>query len=159
MAAMAGTVPPDFDKTEAEILGVPASKDTLHPSLDSDPGKFALYNRDLHKFAFKTPTLRNVALTAPYMHNGVYTTLEEVMDFYDRGGGTGLGLDVPNQTLPADRLNLSAGEKKALVAFMHTLTDTSATRKVPQRLPSFPVQVIAKSCKVGGVYGEANRHF
>ncbi len=147
-----GTVPPDFDKTEAEIFGVPASKDTLHPSLDSDPGKFALYRRDLHKFAFKTPTLRNVALTAPYMHNGVYDTLEEVVDFYNRGGGTGPGLDVPNQTLPADPLNLSAGEKKALVAFMHTLTDTSATRNVPRRLPFFPAQAVVKSRKVGGAY-------
>jgi cytochrome c peroxidase len=70
--------------------------------------------------------VRNVALTAPYMHNGVYRTLEEVVDFYNDGGGAGLGLDVPNQTLPADKLNLDDREKKALVAFMKALTDASA---------------------------------
>jgi cytochrome c peroxidase len=74
--------------------------------------------------SFKTPGLRNIALTAPYMHNGVYKTLEEVLAFYDRGGGAGLKLDVPNQTLPPDRLNLTAKEQQAIIAFMHALTDT-----------------------------------
>ena len=75
------------------------------------------------KHAFKTPSLRNVAVTAPYMHNGVYTTLEEVVDFYNKGGGVGLGIAVENQTLPADSLELNEKEIKALVAFMKTLTD------------------------------------
>ena len=57
------------------------------------------------------------------MHNGVYKTLEEVIDFYDQGGGLGLGFDVPNQTLPEDKLNLSDQEKRQLIAFMKTLTD------------------------------------
>jgi cytochrome c peroxidase len=59
------------------------------------------------------------------MHNGVYKTLEEVVDFYNKGGGAGLGLEVPNQTLPSTPLQLSATEKKQLVAFLHTLTDIS----------------------------------
>ncbi|QHT71666.1 cytochrome-c peroxidase [Rhodocytophaga rosea] len=147
-----GTVPPDFDKTEAEILGVPASKDTLHPRLDTDLGKFSLYNKTLHKFAVKTPTLRNIALTAPYMHNGVYDTLEEVVDFYNKGGGTGLGIDIPTQTLPDDKLQLSIQDKKSLIAFMQALTDTTALTGTPKRLPSFPDEVALNHRKVGGKY-------
>ena len=72
---------------------------------------------------FKTPTVRNAAQTAPYMHNGVYETLEQVVDFYNKGGGAGLGFDLPHQTLPFDKLELTDAEQKALVAFMKTLTD------------------------------------
>lgn len=118
-----GANPPLFDKIDAEVIGVPATTDTVHPVLDKDKGKYSLYKIALHQHAFKTPTLRNIALTAPYMHNGVYNTLEEVIDFYNRGGGVGLGLEVPNQTLPEVKLNLSNYEKKALVAFLHTLTN------------------------------------
>ena len=74
---------------------------------------------------FKTPTVRNAELTAPYMHNGVYRTLEEVMDFYNKGGGGGMGFDLPYQTLPFDNLNLTDVELQALVAFTKTLTDTN----------------------------------
>ena len=81
------------------------------------------------RHSFKTPTLRNIALTAPYMHNGVYTTLEEVIDFYNKGGGAGLGYELPNQTLSPDKLELTDNEKKDLVAFLHTLTDTVVTNK------------------------------
>ena len=62
------------------------------------------------------------------MHNGVFKTLEEVVDFYDGGGGHGLGIRV-RQTLPTDSLHLTAAEKAALVAFMKTLTDTSGTTR------------------------------
>jgi cytochrome c peroxidase len=78
-----------------------------------------------HRYAFRTPSLRNVALTAPYMHNGAYPTLESVVDFYNRGGGAGIGIQLDNQTLPPDRLNLTAGEQRQLVAFMRALTDTT----------------------------------
>jgi len=114
-----GTVPPMFDKSESEVLGVPNHLNKL----DSDLGKYNATKVDLHKHAFKTPTLRNIANTAPYMHNGVYNTLEEVIDFYNKGGGNGLGFKLPNQTLPEDKLNLTDQEQKALVAFMKTLTD------------------------------------
>jgi len=73
--------------------------------------------------AFKTPTVRNAAITAPYMHNGVFTTLEEVVDFYNKGGGKGLGYKVDNQTLPFEELKLNKKEESALVAFMKSLTD------------------------------------
>jgi cytochrome c peroxidase len=57
------------------------------------------------------------------MHNGTYTTLEEVMDFYNRGGGIGLGIDVPNQTLPAEKLNLTKQEIADIIAFMNALVE------------------------------------
>jgi cytochrome c peroxidase len=123
-----GSNPPLFDKTDAEVIGVPGNADSLHPVLDTDAGKFNLYRVELHRNAFKTPTLRNITLTAPYMHNGVYKTLEEVIEFYNRGGGVGSGLKIENQTLPPDKLNLSEYEKKSLVAFMNSLTDTCVTR-------------------------------
>jgi len=114
-----GTVPPNFDRSESEILGVP----DRNKKLDGDLGKFVITQAIIHKNSFKTPTIRNIELTAPYMHNGVYKTLEEVIDFYNEGGGLGKGFDVPNQTLPEDKLNLSDQEKKQLIAFMKTLTD------------------------------------
>jgi len=114
-----GTVPPNFDRSESEVLGVPG-KDK---KIDRDLGKFDLTKAEVNRYSFKTPTIRNIALTAPYMHNGVFKTLEEVIDFYDGGGGNGLGLNLPNQTLPIDKLNLTPLEKKQLIAFMKTLTD------------------------------------
>lgn len=120
-----GTVPPTYLRTELEVLGVPSRPDTAGATVDPDPGAYRTTRSVLHRHAFKTPSLRNVAVTAPYMHNGVYRTLEEVIDFYDRGGGAGIGVELPNQTLPPDRLRLTEGEKSDLVAFMRALTDTS----------------------------------
>lgn len=114
-----GTVPPTFQKTESEVLGTPAT--AANNKLDTDIGKFATTDMDLHKYAFKTPTVRHVAQTAPYMHNGVYKTLDQVVDFYNKGGGNGLGFNLPNQTLPGDKLNLTTPEQQALVAFLKAL--------------------------------------
>jgi cytochrome c peroxidase len=55
------------------------------------------------------------------MHNGVFSTLEEVMDFYNRGGGVGLGIKIPNQTLPFDKLDLSENERNEIIAFIKSL--------------------------------------
>lgn len=120
-----GSKPPAYYYQESEVIGVPASTDTLHPVLDNDPGRIKTLPFDFFNHAFKTPTLRNIALTAPYMHNGVYKTLEDVIDFYDKGGGQGLGLNIPNQSLPAEKLLLTNTEKRQLKAFMLTLTDTT----------------------------------
>jgi cytochrome c peroxidase len=120
-----GTVPPVFDKAETEIIGVPAKPDTANAQIDPDKGKFNITKIPLHNFAFKTTTVRNVELTAPYMHNGVYQTLDEVIDFYVRGGGAGIGIELENQTLPFDNLNLTKQERADLVAFMKSLTDIS----------------------------------
>ncbi|KQO31649.1 cytochrome C peroxidase [Flavobacterium sp. Leaf82] len=120
-----GTVPPNFNRSESEILGVP----NKNKKLDGDLGKFVITQAAIHKYSFKTPTIRNIELTAPYMHNGVYKTLEEVIDFYNEGGGLGLGFNLPNQTLPEDKLNLTDQEKKQLIAFMKTLTDKKYLRE------------------------------
>jgi cytochrome c peroxidase len=57
------------------------------------------------------------------MHNGSFHSLEKVIDFYDGGGGAGLGLKVPEQTLSSDSLHLTAKEKADLIAFIGALTD------------------------------------
>jgi len=120
-----GSRPPDYYYQESEVIGVPATTATHPIRLDDDPGRYAILPNDFLQHAFKTPTLRNIALTTPYMHNGVYKTLEEVVEFYNKGGGAGLGLTVPNQTLPPAPLQLSAREKKELIAFLKTLTDVN----------------------------------
>jgi cytochrome c peroxidase len=70
------------------------------------------------KGQFRTPSLRNVAVTAPYMHAGQLKTLEEVIDYYDRGGDARAGTKDP----ALRPLGLSADEKRTLVAFLGTLT-------------------------------------
>jgi cytochrome c peroxidase len=55
------------------------------------------------------------------MHNGVFTSLEQVVDFYNKGGGNGLGLNIDNQTLPFDKLELTETEQKNIVAFIKSL--------------------------------------
>jgi cytochrome c peroxidase len=117
-----GTVPPDFRTIETEVIGVPALAGKK--GIDSDKGKYELRKLPLYKYAFRTPTVRNIALTAPYMHNGVFKTLEQVVDFYNKGGGLSAGADLPNLTLPFDKLNLTLAEEKDVVAFLKTLTDT-----------------------------------
>ncbi|HWV30070.1 MAG TPA: cytochrome c peroxidase [Dyadobacter sp.] len=118
-----GLIPPTYTLTEFEILGTTASDDLLHPKADPDQGRFEARPTPYYRGAFKTPTVRNAAVTAPYMHNGALGSLEKVMEFYDKGGGAGLGLDIPNQTLPAIPLNLSDKEKFDIIAFLHSLTD------------------------------------
>ncbi len=124
-----GTMPPEYRKAELEVLGVPSEADTVWAIIDPDVGAYGVSRLFVQKHAFKTPTLRNIELTAPYMHNGVYETLEQVIDFYNRGGGAGIGITLPNQTLPPDPLNLTPAEQSALIAFLRALTDTITTSK------------------------------
>ena len=119
-----GLVPMQFKESEIELIGVPKSKDTINVAIDDDLGRYNIYKTEERKYFFKTPTVRNIEKTAPYMHNGVYTTLEEIVDFYNKGGGKGLGIELEYQTLPFDKLNLTTQEKNDLVSFMKTLTDT-----------------------------------
>lgn len=93
---------------------------------NNDLGRGAKVPVRILKGAFKTPTLRDVALTAPYMHNGEYKTLQEVVEHYNRGGDT-KDLD-PNM----QPLNLSAQEKTDLVEFLKSLTGAQASLTVPQ---------------------------
>ncbi|OIN57016.1 cytochrome c peroxidase [Arsenicibacter rosenii] len=114
-----GTVPPDYTRTESEVIGVPATADNR--SVSPDSGRYGVTRLAIHLRAFKIPGIREAANTAPYMHNGVYPTLEQVIDFYDKGGGNGLGFGLPNQTLPDQKLSLTPHEKRALIAFLRTL--------------------------------------
>ncbi|WP_405266491.1 cytochrome-c peroxidase [Cellulophaga sp. Ld12] len=119
-----GTVPPDYKDTEMELIGVPEQNDTINALISGDLGRYNMYETEERKHFFKTPTVRNVEKTAPYMHNGVYTTLEQVVDFYNRGGGQGIGIEEAYQTLPFDNLQLTKKEQAELVAFMKTLSDS-----------------------------------
>lgn len=147
-----GTVPPRYLESETEVLGVPVSADFAHPKLDGDIGRAGVIPADAWQHSFKTPTVRNAALTAPYMHNGAFKSLAEVVDFYEAGGGAGLGLDVPNQTLPGDPLHLTEPEKRDLVAFMESLTDTATVFTAPERLPQFSAKAGLNNRPVGGRY-------
>lgn len=136
-----GSVPPLYKESESEVLGVPATADANNPVIDPDLGRYdnglPSDRSDIYKNSFKTVTVRNADLTAPYMHNGVYETLSEVMDFYNKGGGTGMGIDVPNQTLPFSSLNLEEEEIEDLLSFMEALTDTTGMTAYPEKLPMF----------------------
>jgi cytochrome c peroxidase len=119
-----GTVPPKYDETEFENIGVTKTADLKNPILDDDPGLYYPFRVEERRRFFKTATVRNIELTSPYMHNGAFETLEQVLEFYNSGGGQGLGLEVPYQTLPSDSLHLKNSETDAIIAFMKTLTDT-----------------------------------
>jgi cytochrome c peroxidase len=93
---------------------------------DTDTGRYAKLPLKAMKGAFKTPTLRDVALTAPYMHNGCYRTLDEVVDHYNRGG------DVHDNLDPSIKpLHLTDQEKKDLVRFLTTLTGKGPVVTLP----------------------------
>ena len=96
---------------------------------EPDLGRFAVTKQQVDRGAFKTPTIRNVTLTGPYMHDGSMETLEEVVEWYAKGG-------FPNPTLSKDvkKLDLTVQDKNDLVAFMKACT--SKFPKVEQdRLP------------------------
>jgi parallel beta-helix repeat protein len=122
---------PTFANPDFKVIGVPDM-----PGQPKDAGRSEIEGGEPYKNAFKVPTLRNVALTAPYMHNGRFQTLEEVIDFYSAGGGKGQGLELPNLDDKIRRFSLSDQEKKDLVAFLHALTDESKKPDIPERVPS-----------------------
>lgn len=125
-----GLVPPFYNENESEILGVLNHPKDAIVKLDADKGRFdnQIFSEKapIYEHSFKTTTVRNVELTAPYFHNGAYKTLEEVVDFYNKGGGEGVGLSVYNQTLSPDPLDLNEKEIKDLIAFMKSLNDLKA---------------------------------
>lgn len=84
---------------------------------EPDLGRYVVTKNDADRGAFKTPTVRNITQTAPYMHDGSQATLEEVVDFYDKGGHAN-----PWLSKRIVKLNLTAEERKDLVEFMKALT-------------------------------------
>jgi cytochrome c peroxidase len=94
----------------------------------NDPGRAKVTGSPGDHGKFSTPSLRNIAITAPYMHDGRFATLEEVVEHYSSGIQRGPTLDPNLAKHPANGLNLSAADKAALVAFLKTLTSgASAT--------------------------------
>jgi cytochrome c peroxidase len=125
---------PMFSDYQQHVLGVPESKKLTTP--DSGPAE---------DFAFRTPSLRNLRFTAPYMHNGNFTSLKRVLEFYeDISGGRE---DNPNvskdQYDPLVRkLNIRVRDMAAIVSFLNTLNDEDFSREIPASVPS--------GLKVGG---------
>lgn len=117
-----GTVPPNFKKTEQEVLGTAVNGE--NKTFDNDPGRGKFHETvPSLQHSFKTPTLRNINKTAPYMHNGGYRTLKEVMNFYNKGGGKAFGFKVDNQTLSDAPLQLTDKEIDDIIEFMKALDD------------------------------------
>lgn len=142
-------VKPPYVGSEFEVIGVPSN--TLFTVLSDDSGRYQINPAPETLHAFRTGGLRNIARTAPYMHNGVFNTLQEVVDFYDAGGGAGRGLNVPNQTLSSDSLHLNADEKKDLIEFMYSLNEGTPLAKPPAKLPESKLRAL-NNRKVGGTY-------
>jgi cytochrome c peroxidase len=140
---------PPYLASEFEVLGVPA--DTSFKQLSPDSGRYAACPAPETLHAFRTGSLRNISHTAPYMHNGIFGTLDQVLQFYEDGGGAGRGLVVPNQTLDKSPLKLTDGEKKELLAFLGSLTETVIFDKAPAKLPLSKMKKY-NNRKIGGDY-------
>lgn len=89
-----------------------------------DAGRYRITGQDDDWGKFKVPTLRNIALTSPYMHDGSFNSLEEVLAHYNSGGHAN-----ENKNSSIQPLNLSIAEQEAVVAFLKTLTDTSTWKR------------------------------
>jgi cytochrome c peroxidase len=113
---------PNFTDNQFHNLGVPQ----VGP-LAEDLGRYTVTRREADKGAFKTPTLRSIALTAPYMHDGAFKTLEEVVDFLNKGGGPN-----PNLSPLVKPLGLTDQEKADLIAFLNALTGETVKVEMPK---------------------------
>ena len=127
-----GLTPPSYTKSEYEVIGVPSTDNFKKPVLDSDPGRYRYFAAPFYLAAFKTPSLRNIAKTGPYMHNGSFRSLDKVLEFYNLGGGQGIGVIMPNQTLSEKPLHLSKNEIKDIVLFLNSLTDHPVGALAPE---------------------------
>lgn len=101
--------------------------ETFAEAPPNDVGRYEVTLNPKDRWAYKTPSLRNVALTAPYMHDGSIATLEAVIEFYDRGG-----VDNPGKSALVAPLHLTAEEKAALATFLRTLTGSNIEALVAQ---------------------------
>jgi len=113
---------PNFTDNQFHNLGVPQ----VGP-MKEDLGRYNVTRADKDKGAFKTPTLRSVTETAPYMHDGAFKTLEEVVDFLDQGGGSN-----PRLSPLMRPLGLTTEEKADLVMFLKALTGEPIKFSMPQ---------------------------
>jgi cytochrome c peroxidase len=137
---------PNFTDSQFHNLGVPAApllSDPLvqvairfdakrmnvpeYQSVREDLGRYLVTKEENDKGAFRTPTLRNVMQREPLMHNGLFHSLEEVIDFYDAGGGA-----VAGKSPLIQPLGLTAQEKRELLAFLQALTGELPTVTPPE---------------------------
>jgi parallel beta-helix repeat protein len=142
---------PTFASDTFRVIGVESD----------DPGRAAIAD-DGDTGAFKVPTLRNIALTAPYMHDGSMATLEEVLDFYAEGGGRAHGAEGIDVFVQGFEMNEQ--EKADLLAFLMALTDESNLPEIPTAVPSGlpvvghvdnPARAVAVAANSGGSGGTA----
>lgn len=117
---------PTFDAPLALGIGVPSP----------DPGLAGVTGEPAQRGLFAVPTLRNVALTAPYMHDGSLPTLAAVVDFYRQGGGRARGVAADRIDGQVRAFSISDAEAADLIAFLRALDDESASPRVPGRVPS-----------------------
>ena len=119
---------PMFSDFKAHVLSVP------------DNSKLAVSDAGVNgTYAFRTPSLRNVSLTVPCMHNGVLRSLAQVIAFYDRiGDGNSQNPHVSRQQLDGNvrRINLRNNKQAQIVAFLNALTDTKFDKSIPASVPS-----------------------
>jgi cytochrome c peroxidase len=108
--------------------------DSVSETKSNDLGRYEITQQPQDRWQYKTPTLRNISLTAPYMHNGRLQTLKQVVEFYNQGGIVNEGLD--NKIKP---LNLSAEEIDDLTAFLNSLTGDNVEELVADAF-SVPVK-------------------
>jgi cytochrome c peroxidase len=119
---------PMFSDFELHTIGVPD-----HPLVDDDGAT--------GDFDFRTPSLRNLSHTAPYMHNGRFQTLEDVVEFYEdisdgRNNAINSQLNMNDLDRDVRNLNLNGGDIDEIVAFLRALNDDNFDKTVPQNVPS-----------------------
>nr|WP_299382363.1 cytochrome c peroxidase [Allomuricauda sp.] len=124
---------PMFSDYKFHVLGVPENKKLDFPDL----GRADKMGKD--SFAFRTPTLRNLRFTAPYMHNGSFMDLRRVLEFYeDIAHGKVRNKNVPKSKFDplVSELKLSVKEMSQIISFLNTLNDTNFDKTIPERVPS-----------------------
>ena len=121
---------------ESLMLGVPGYNKTTQ-----DLGRYMITKSNKEKGLFRTPTLREVARTAPFMHNGIFFTLEEVIDFYDRGGG----IDAFGTKSPLVRpLGLTKEEKAALKVLLESLSSPDTKKEETPKPHDYQILTLGK---------------
>jgi len=126
--------PPLFSNQQIAVIGVPEA-----PDQPFDAGAESVFHNPTWRGGFKVPSLRNIAQTAPYMHNGAFSNLRDASEFYTKGRGHAL----PEEEKARMTLHWHIWEPKLaeleldrLVDFMQTLTDESFTPAIPTQVPS-----------------------
>lgn len=124
--------PPLFTNNQIAVIGTPEPK-----GMDLDIGAEKTFNTPVLKGGFKVPTLRNIEFTAPYMHSGVFPTLRDATEFYNKGRGHAVPNDIKMQIhWHIWEPNLKEEELDLIVSFMKTLSDETFIPKTPEKLPS-----------------------